>query len=325
MSVMMNQRCYDVGAGYSRSMPNDAYAREEAALLALLRFVDEPQTVSSLRHRFDEGKKPSDILAGRAADELFSLVETDEILERTKSEISGWRSQGIEIVTPFSRNYPAQLRTVFDYPLFLFAKGTVMDDLHSAAIVGSRAVTPRGIKFASDLAGMLAQDHITVVSGLARGVDGAAHRGALDAGGRTVALIGTGIGKYYPPEHRDLHDEVARKGLLLSQFWPGSGASRQSFPMRNITMSAYSSITVIAEASENSGTRIQARAAIKHARPLVITEEIADGTTWGAKFAGGGYDVTVVASPEEARTAIRQILFRQDQMAESFGTTRNAL
>lgn len=311
----------DIRRSYSGAMPAQIHEREEAALLALLRYVEPNVAVSDLRHIFDDERKaPSEILSEHVSRELVPQFSVDEFLALANSDLNAWRAAGISVVTPFSDRYPAQLRTVFDYPLFLFARGEVLDDLHSAAIVGSRNVSSQGLNFAKSLSAMLAEDRITVVSGLARGVDGAAHRAALDAGGRTVAIVGTGVNKYYPSEHRSLQDEVSRRGLLLSQFWPNSGASRQSFPMRNITMSAYSSVTVIAEASEASGTRIQARAAVRHARPLVITEEVATQTTWGAEFAGGGYDVTVVGTAGEAREQIRRILSRRDALAQTFET-----
>src|ERR1700744_4410475 len=99
--------------------------------------------------------------------------------------------------------------------------------------------------------------HVTVVSGLARGIDTAAHRAALDAGGRTVAVIGTGIGRVYPAENRGLQNEIADRGLLISQFWPDAPPQKHTFLMRNATMSGYGLATVVVEAGEHSGARAQ--------------------------------------------------------------------
>lgn len=288
--------------------------KEELALIALLYSGDVASLPpAELRRRFDDGATPLAMLGGEA-DALLPTDTTSE-LTNAQHQLDIWNAEGITILTPFSTNYPSQLRSVFDYPLVLFARGEVVNDRLSAAIVGSREVSPAGLGFAGELAGMLASDGITVVSGLARGVDGAAHRAALDAGGRTVAVLGNGLRTVYPAEHRALQAQIADTGLLVSQFRPESRPTRQTFPQRNITMSAYSSVTVIAEASEKSGTRIQAHAAIKHARPLVLTAQVVRDTTWGQHFAGGGYDVAVAGDAQEARVAVREILERSSRAA----------
>ncbi|MFD6699839.1 MULTISPECIES: DNA-processing protein DprA [unclassified Microbacterium] len=283
---------------------------EEDALLALLFHAEKPLTAAVLRRRFDDGEAPSDVLTN-ASGQLFD-IDASGLLAAASETRSAWEAEGITLLTPFSDRYPSQLRSVYDYPLVLFSRGVIQNDRLSAAIVGSREVTPNGIAFADQLAGYLAEDGITVVSGLARGVDGTAHRAALRAGGRTVAVLGNGLRNVYPAEHRELQQQISESGLLISQFRPEMRPTRQTFPQRNITMSAYSSLTVIAEASEKSGTRIQAGAAVKHARPLVITTQVAAGTSWGREYAAGGFDVTVVRDAEEARTAVREILDRDE-------------
>lgn len=149
-----------------------------------------------------------------------------------------------------------------------------------------------------------------MVSGLAHGVDGSAHEAALNAGGRTVAVLGNGLNRVYPREHAGLQSEIAQRGLLISQFLPDSSPTRQSFPQRNIVMSAYSSMTVIVEASEKSGTRIQADAAVKHGRPLILTRQVVQSTSWGRRYADGTFNVAVVATPGEARRAVAAMLER---------------
>ncbi|GAA1838569.1 DNA-processing protein DprA [Agromyces salentinus] len=289
---------------------SDSAELEQIAALVALRFRAENALVPSvLRREFEDGRLPLEILERADPSALVAEDRTTE-LEWAMAQIRQWSEQNIEVLTPFSDQYPAQLRTVYDYPVILFARGSVRHDTRSAAIVGSREVSDWGLRFAANLGAALAEDGVTVVSGLARGVDGAAHTAALQAGGRTVAVLGNGLNYVYPREHRSLQGEIERTGLVLSQFLPDERPTRRSFPARNITMSAYSSITVIAEAAEKSGTRIQADAAVKHARPLVITTQVAAETSWGHHYASGQFDVTVVATAAEGRLAIQRILSR---------------
>jgi DNA processing protein len=108
----------------------------------------------------------------------------------------------------------------------------------------------------------------------------AAHRAAVDSGGRTVAVIGTGIGRTYPAEDRGLQDEIARRGLVLSQFWPDAGPDKHTFPMRNVCLSGYGLATVVVEASEKSGARIQARLAVEHGRQVILTDQVVVRNEW---------------------------------------------
>lgn len=284
--------------------------RDQIALLALLYHAEQAPTPAQLRRSFEDGKSPAEILSG--ADGGLFGADISETLMKAEAEYSAWTAEGIQVLTPFSEHYPTQMRSVYDYPLVLFARGEVISDRLSAAIVGSRDVSLEGLGFSRELAGYLAEDNITVVSGLARGVDGSAHQAALEQKGRTVAVLGNGLRNVYPSEHRDLQNRISETGLVISQFRPESRPTRQTFPQRNITMSAYSSVTVIVEASEKSGTRIQANAAVKHARPLVITSRVAESTSWGREYASGGYDVTVVRDAIEGRSAVREILTRNE-------------
>jgi DNA processing protein len=135
---------------------------------------------------------------------------------------------------------------------------------------------------------------------------------SLRVGNRTIGIIGTGIRRTYPRENVELQEKVAREHLLLSQFWPDAPPTQQSFPMRNHVMSAFSSMTLIVEAGENSGTRIQARAATKHARPVIITRAVYQGTNWAKELVARQLDVTVVSTPAEARDAVSEISSRDD-------------
>ncbi|MBN9141473.1 MAG: DNA-protecting protein DprA [Micrococcales bacterium] len=289
----------------------DLQRAEKVALLALLHHDDGKRSRPQIREAILEGASAREILAGPNA--LFPAESVEEALTASLADLATWESQGIHVLTPLDDDYPAQMFSVHDFPLVLFGRGTVLDDYRSAAIVGSREFSVGGQQYAAELATLLAGRGITVVSGLARGIDITAHRAALRAGGRTVSVLGNGLSHTYPAEHRETQEEIGRVGLLLSQFRPETRGSKQTFPQRNMTMSAYSSLTVIVEAKEASGTRIQARAAINHGRPLVLTEQVVDATSWGRGFASGSYDVTVAPTPAEALAAIEGVLARSEE------------
>jgi DNA processing protein len=278
------------------------------ALVALL--FGKPRDI---RRRFEEGFSPLEVLENRDAGLVARDVEDD--LRHARELISSWEQDGIRALTCLDNDYPAHMRSVFDYPLVLFTRGRVAEDLRSVAVVGSREVSDKGLQFAADAARLVVLDGVTVVSGLARGVDGSAHRAALAAGGRTVAVLGNGVNYVYPREHAGLQADIAETGLVVSQYLPDERPTKRSFPARNVTMSAYSSITMIVEAAERSGTKIQADAAIQHGRPLILTRQVATETTWGRQYSSGAYDVEVVVTPGEARRAVERILDRQARPA----------
>ena len=171
-------------------------------------------------------------------------------------------------------------------PPIVFTRGRVEPDTQSVAIVGSRAASRQGVNIAASLARGLSERGYTIVSGGARGIDAAAHEAALAVGGRTVAVLGTGVRVYFPTENRELHDRIAREGLVLSQFWPDEDGSKTSFPERNGTMSGYVTATVVVEARERSGTRIQARNAVEHGRAVLLTDAVVQGNTWARAMLG---------------------------------------
>ncbi|TDC86842.1 DNA-processing protein DprA, partial [Actinomadura sp. 7K507] len=142
------------------------------------------------------------------------------------------------------------------------------------------------LEIATNIAKELVTRKVTVVAGLAAGIDTAAHRAALDSDGRTVAIIGTGINKVYPKENRDLHSEISSRGLLLSQFWPDAPPQKHTFLMRNATMSGYGIATVVVEAGEHSGARAQARMAVEHGRPVILTGLVVTNNQWARALVG---------------------------------------
>jgi DNA processing protein len=154
---------------------------------------------------------------------------------------------------------------------------------------------------------------MTVIAGLARGIDTAAHRSALDAGGRTVAIIGTGIGRVYPAENRGLQGEIASRGLVLSQFWPDAPPQKHTFLMRTATMSGYGLATVVIEAGETSGARVQARLAIEHGRQVILTGRVVDRNQWAPRLVGRP-GVHVAESVDDIVSIIEQVVAMWDDL-----------
>lgn len=192
------------------------------------------------------------------------LIEDMEVMrrERWREDARGWRvarPAPIRQLAFGDAEFPAHLREIPAPPDRLWVRGRlVAEDALAIAIVGSRRATPFGLELAERLAGDLAARAITVVSGLARGIDSAAHRGALEAGGRTIAVLGCGVDVVYPPENRRLAARIAERGALLSQFAPGAPALAHHFPVRNRVIAGLALGVVVVEAAEQSGTLITA-------------------------------------------------------------------
>lgn len=177
-------------------------------------------------------------------------------------------ASGARLVAFTASDYPKALFQIGDPPPFLYVKGELKAAEQAIAIVGSRRATHHGLLATTRLAEGLARHGIAVVSGMARGVDTAAHRGALAAGGRTVGVLGCGIDRIYPPENRPLFDAVARQGCLLSEFPLGTLPLAENFPRRNRIISGLSRGVLVVEAAEKSGSLITARYALEQGREV---------------------------------------------------------
>lgn len=236
-----------------------------------------------------------------AAAELVSYDERlSDLARQARSGLSAdviahWRSVVADTVTAAPNSsiltvtddeYPFNLRRIYNRPPFLFVRGTLESrDDRSIAVVGTRQVSADGIEQASHLAAQLASRGVTVISGMAAGVDTVAHEAALAAGGRTVAVMGTGIDKVYPAANRDLADRIAESGALLSQFWPGAPPRRQNFPLRNVVTSGVAVGTVVIEASSTSGAKMQARLALEHGKRLFLIRSLVLREEWAQRYA----------------------------------------
>jgi DNA processing protein len=173
--------------------------------------------------------------------------------------------------------YPKRLAKINDAPEFLFLRGEAsLTDRTVISIVGTRNPSDEGFERARRLARLLSERNITVASGLAKGIDFAAHNGTFDVNKPTIAVIGTPLNNVYPKEHNDLQNAIGQNGLVISQFIPGSPIQKWNFPMRNATMSGISVATIVIEAGETSGALIQAREALKQGRRVFIPQSALD-------------------------------------------------
>ncbi len=200
--------------------------------------------------------------------------------------LEAWRRSGFDLVTVLDPEYPVVLREIHELPPILFVKGKLHPEEIGVSVVGSRAATDRGIAMATNIARGLADRGVSVLSGLAAGIDTAAHTATIEAGGRPVGVIGTGISRAYPAANRDLHAKVAAHGALLSQFLPDAPPQKHNFPMRNATMSGLGRASIVVEAGEHSGARIQARLAVAHGRPVILTDLVVRATSWAQALVG---------------------------------------
>ena len=252
---------------------------ESAALITLLRTGGHPWTVYA--ELVEEAGSALKVLDQERQPSLFQ-TPSDE-LEATE-----------------------RLRAVHDRPPLIFVAGRLTPrDTRSIAVVGARRATPRGIDRATVVAAHLAQAGFTVASGLAAGIDTAAHTAALAQNGRTIGVIGTGLSRTYPPENARLQERIAAECAVISQFWPDAPPTKRSFPMRNAVMSGLCLATVVIEAAHTSGARLQARLALAQGRPVFLLESLLDHE-W-ARACARKPGAHVVRTPEEITAAVERL------------------
>ena len=245
-----------------------------------------------------------------------SIVLRDHHAE-AETELESVRALGADVLILDDGTYPALLREIADPPITLYVRGEweACLDAPCVAIVGSRRCSTYGQNVALMLARDLASRGVTIVSGLARGIDAAAHRGAIEAGGRTVGVLGTGIDEVYPRDHKKLAEDIlARGGALVSQFPLGTPPIPENFPYRNRIISGLSLGVLLVEAAENSGSLITARLAMEQSRevfavPGNITSRNSFGTNYlikgaGAKLVQQWQDVAMELPPEIAASLL---------------------
>jgi DNA processing protein len=232
--------------------------------------------------------------------------ELQKDLNQAERELANWRAQGMRFVSVLDAAYPANLRAAHDRPPFVFIAGQMKPrDDRAVAVIGSRDASRPGLRAAAAVAQHLVEHRYTVLSGLAAGIDTAAHTAALKRGGRTIAVIGTGLARCYPRANVILQRRIAAECAVVSQFQPDTPPSQDTFPLRNAVMSGLSLATVIVEAGPTSGTRIQARQSLAQGRPVFLPEPMLR-ERWARELAELS-PVYVVASLDEITAALERL------------------
>ena len=277
---------------------------ERAALVVLLRSGSRPWRAYA--DLVEEAGSATEVLEreGAAQESLFD--ESAGLFKLAEREIADWEAAGMRLVTVLDDGYPENLRAVHDRPPLLFFSGSLQSaDDRAVAVVGARRASPGGIAAARSLAQHLTRSGFTVVSGLAAGIDAAAHTGALAAGGRTLAVLGTGLRRSYPPENAPLQRRIAAECAVVSQFWPDAPPKRHSFPIRNAVISGLSLATIVVESSQTGGSRLQARLALEQGRPVFLWHRLLE-QPWAREFARRP-GVRVGHSAEEIMSALSRL------------------
>ena len=297
-----------------------------------------PRAAARLLERFGSaegvyGALRSELERLRLRPEAVESIALRDRHEEAERELERVRAlEGADLLVLDDGAYPQLLREIADPPITLYVRGRWAECLEAPClgVVGSRRCSTYGQNVASMLSRDLASRGVTVVSGLARGIDAAAHRGALEAGGRTVAVLGTGLDEIYPRDHRKLAEEILEKGgALVTQFPLGTPPVAENFPYRNRIISGLSLGVLVVEAAENSGSLITARLAMEQNRevfavPGNITSRNSFGTNYlikgaGAKLVQQWQDVAAEFPPDVAAR-----LLPPETKGEAEDTTREA-
>ncbi len=276
--------------------------------------------------------------AGRGA-----LASVDGVGRETAQAIADWQQTvdlpaelqriaefGARVITWNSPEYPSTLRTIDNPPFVLYVWGELRaEDSRAISVVGSRNVTHYGTECAKKLSFQFAYAGYTVISGLARGIDSAAHQGALAANGRTIAVIGSGLAKLYPPENQGLAEKIATSGAVVTEYPMTRPADRQTFPYRNRIVAGWSKALVVIEAGLNSGALITANQAIEQGRSVFAVPGPIDRPTsagsnrliqQGAKLVTGAEDVldelqTLLPAPRKATATQPELLLKEAHLS----------
>lgn len=227
----------------------------------LLKYFDDP---ALLWECSEHELKTLDICTPKMIKVITNKDARDELPQIMESIIKN----DIDIMTIKDNLYPEELKNIPDPPVVLYYKGTIMKNVKRVAIVGSRRATYYGLDMAKRLAAELAANQVTVVSGMARGIDSEAHKGVLEAGGSTLAVFGCGVDITYPPENFKLMNDICRQGAIISEYIPGTKPLPINFPARNRIISGLSHGVVVVEAGEKSGSLITADFALEQGRDV---------------------------------------------------------
>jgi DNA processing protein len=256
---------------------------------------------------FESGADNLKGVGGISESKIKGIYEFDS-WDAVEKEIEAVKKHNIRIIRYTDKEYPESLRHIDDSPVILYAKGNfTKKDKYAIAIVGSRNMTLYGRKITETIASELASYGLTIVSGMARGIDTVSHKGALDAGGRSIAVLGSGLDNPYPPENKGLFEELASAGCVISEFPIGTPPNRENFPQRNRLISALSLGVLVVEATANSGSLITANYALEQGKdvfaiPGNITSRNSEGTNTliqkGAKLVQNVDDILEEIAPQ---------------------------
>ncbi len=237
-------------------------------------------------------------------------------------QLSRLNKVGGRVVTFWDKDYPANLKKIYDPPPFLFVRGELAEeDNCSVAIVGTRNPSPYGIQMAERFASDLAELGIPIVSGLARGIDTTAHAATLKSGGRTLAVIGSGIDVVYPPENRQLFERITEQGAVLSEFLMGAKPDAGNFPRRNRIISGIALGTVVAETGVEGGAMITASTALDQNRatfaiPSAVTDKRRSGTNLLIKEGKAALTETIEDILSELRPQLKHLLIDREGLSK---------
>ena len=226
---------------------------------------------------------PSELESAGLSPSMARSIASGIAFEEAAEQHERMVQAGAMLLSIHDSAYPPALREIFDPPAVLFAKGRLeLLERHGIAVVGTRRPTPYGVACAERLAGDLAKAGLTIISGLARGIDTTAHRAALEVNGDTIAVLGCGVDQIYPSENRRLYEQIAENGLLLSEFPMSTPAFPQNFPIRNRIISGLSDGVLIVEGAQYSGSAITARLAGEQGREIfAVPGNITSKMSWG--------------------------------------------
>jgi DNA processing protein len=278
------------GDGHVFHVPTTTLTQEETLHWLALRMVPGLGTISGLR-LLEKMKSPQAVFRASASEleaaglspaqarNVASGCSFDDAVEQQNKMMAA----GARLITVADPAYPVRLREIFDPPLILFAIGRVeLLSSHGIAVVGTRRASPYGLAVAERLSADLAKAGLTIISGMARGIDTAAHKAALSEDGGTVAVLGCGVDILYPADNRRLYQEIARNGLLISEFPMGAPAYPQNFPIRNRIVSGTSLGVLIIEGAQYSGSSITAKLAMEQGREVfAVPGNITSKMSWG--------------------------------------------
>jgi DNA processing protein len=280
---------------------------EQLAIIALQRLkgID----LATKRRLFEGEENFGSLFEGKTSlydEDVYKKIMAFKDWNDVNRDLKMLRETGVEVLTIRDPGYPVQLRNIPDAPLVLYKKGKLKVGPDTIAIVGSRRASFESINMAEKIAQTLSSVGITVISGLARGVDAAAHRGALKEKGKTVGVLGCGIDICYPSENRSLFEKVGEEGCILTEYTPGELPLQHHFPARNRIIAGLSKGILVVEASQRSGSLITARLGLEYGREVMaipgsIFDEGYKGANslikQGAKLIDGMDDIIATCFP----------------------------